>query len=512
MFLISTIVTASILFYRFFTLRKRLNFDTYGHLYFAHQVVQGGKGPFRSFPTLIVGSGLKSHPVLINWLFAKVLGFRRLYKYSFVVNHVLDLFFVLILSLLLYASGMPVDKIALAIALYISVPYCNSFRNSGPRLVSWSPRLLSEIFVSLYFLSPYFITHGMPRILAIGIMFVSAFVVINGSKFGIQALVFIGIFSFLFSFNYLYLAPLLIAGILSSSLTNGEFFLRLREQWKHLSGYYMSIKSGTTRTSQRSSIYGLFSLNEDHSIIWNFYEILFRRINHNGLLSMLLKMPLVWLTIVAFMLNVSSNGQVWSDDPLIPVIVSSFLLFILISIPRLLFLGEAERYPLSVISLYAIFSASRLTINPEFELGIILLLAYSFIFTVADNAELIRKNPIELDGAEINVRNIVKKMNESQDEGAFICYPYHAGPIFRILIETQRKALAALAGDPDIMCKHREKYEVSYGHLNLELLNEMRSEYGVRYALVKNGSVDKIPDNWSASVQGDFFSLYEPVV
>ena len=508
MSLIITILITTILL-RILTIRKASTFDTYGHLYTCHQVEVGKTGPLKPIKTKMVGSKDFPYPVLYHWMLVKIFGFKNFLNWHWRLNPIMDLLFTVLMGFVFYSLfGL---EIALKSSLlYLLIPLCFTLISSGPRLRSWSPRLFTEVTVGLYFIVPYMSNHlNVPFAywICFALMTILAIIVLGSSKFGLQALVFIGVPASLFSWSTIFIFPGLAAFLLLILLTKGDYYNTVLRQYTHLKMYYQRNKAGKAAVRDRSNVLKSMKFPEGISLFKRLTMFVFIRPSENGILAMLLRFPSYLIVIAGFILY-WKEGHASELSLLSAPILAGFLAFLIISIPSFLFLGEAERYPIHVAilsSLALVLLANELSYGNWIYHG---LVVYGFLYMLWDYKDrLLNRNQ----NTEKFPESTIEYLNQMKEPRVLLCYPYHVGPLLRFLIETPHLGIATIFCDTETENSIKVDYEEAYGYLKLDRLDELNRDYGVDTVILREEHFNQLDKHWELRFQeegkGIFFRI-----
>ena len=325
---------------RLFPARKGIvDFDTYGHIYYASEVKNQGAGPWGSIQPKCWQSEGFHHPFFWHWLVG-FFSIDKVLRYQKWINGTLDALFSVFVYSLLIALEVDRQTAWLGVLLYLFTPMWFSSFSIGPRVGSFTPRLFSELSLNLMFIV-ILLDIGLPQWAQIVVAVTLASVVILSSKFGIQALLFLTPLVSLFAFSAKPLFAALGGIILVAILSHGQIISILRRQLDHLIEYYHRNNAGVTSISGRNQFLKLFRSTGTKKVDWR--TIFMKLISSNSYTAVIIKMPVYLVSIVLIILGLTSQ-EVELNSPLITPILAATIVYILINRPRLLFLGEAERY------------------------------------------------------------------------------------------------------------------------------------------------------------------------
>lgn len=492
------ILTAILLFVtvllRLLTITKAATFDTYGHLYACQQVENGKTGPLKPIKTKMVGSKDFPYPVLYHWMLVKIFGFKNFLNWHWCLNPIIDLLFTGLMGFIFYSLfGL---EIALKSSLlYLLIPLCFTLISSGPRLRSWSPRLFTEVTVGLYFIMPYlsnFLHVPSAYWICFALMTILAIIVLGSSKFGLQALIFIGVPASLFSWSTIFILPGLAAFLLLIILTKGDFYKTVLRQYSHLKLYYQRNESGKAAVRDRSNVVKSMKFPEGTSFFKRINLFIFNRPSENGILAMLLRFP-SYLIVTAGIILFWKEGHASELFLLSAPILAGFLAFLIISIPSFLFLGEAERYPIHVAilsSLALVLMANEASYGNWMYQG---LVVYGFLYMLWDYKDrLLKRNQ----NTEKFPESSIEYLNQSKEPLVLLCYPYHVGPLLRFLVETPHLGIATIFCDTETEEFIKKDYEEAYGYLKLDRLDKLYQDFGVNTVILREQHFNLLDKSW----------------
>lgn len=333
-----------------FRVSRLPGFDFYGHQYFGFLVHSQRSGFFGPIQFNFVASTKHYGPFMWNWL---VGFFPRpvINRLQGVLNHVIDAFFALTLYFWGLAFGLTEAQSTFVTALYLLTPATFSSVSIGPRLANFTPRLLSEVLVGMYFLFQMLSPNELDtRFLVPQIALVM--VILSSSKFGTQALVFIGCASALFRWSLDPMAPILIGILIITVFSGGKSLLAWKTQISHLHQYFKRNQLRSTPIASRNSARSLLNALNNRRLLSTLYAV-------NSFTSTAIKFPSLLFALFLIAETITNQGFKGISQAEILVLATS-LVFLAINARPLLFLGEAERYLTHLagpISLYVVVRA-----------------------------------------------------------------------------------------------------------------------------------------------------------
>lgn len=486
----------------------RMDFDTFGHLYFANQLSKYNLGPFSTIPVNVIDSKEFKHPFLFHWILVKIIGINFLKRNQQHINNFIELIFLFLFVIISWQVIQDLDVGLMISLLYLSTPLLTISDGAGPRLYSFTPRLFSEVLTNLYFLLVF--TESIENTgLVFIICSIIAFAVIISVKFGLQALFFIGVTSSIFSFSLFPIIPLFSAICIAIVITKGGFIKTLKIHYEHLLWYYQRAKDKNFSLRHRSSFKGLWM--KGSGVLRNVYSIIFRKLHTKGILAGMVLFSSLLPTIY---LLITNPGV---DVPYFIPIVAGITIFLLVNVPRLLIFGESERY-LRHVAFVIIVTFVTLANYSGNVLLFYFVLAFNLTY-LALQARIVvkRKKYVTNDKYNIN-RRITEYLKGIDDQRKIICFPYHIGSYYSILLETKHYVLGVLCTDFETHPVVMEKLELEYSFLDLNRLNYMKERFGIDTLIIdrnalKNVGLEnwQVPENWemveSFSQKADIYFL-----
>lgn len=313
-------------------LKDSWNYDTYFHMSMSriirknNYIVPQRKEQI-SLPDRIV------YPWLFHWILAFV-PYKHLYLAEKISSATIDLIHIALAMLVTYNFTND-NNIYLWVGLYMALSPSFLRVGIGPRAYNATPRVLSQLLLMIFFSSLLFYYQEHNYIFFISAT-VSACLTLLSSKFGIQVLFLISI-SLIF-FGYLIPIASVLFALLLSLLLFKDFIPKM------LTAHFISMKYYFT-----TLIKNFHALREQKACVTCYIK----RIKQNFLTTKMLNwfmmdqyplhiiiffMPQIWI-IFLYQDNISANF-----DFIYWTIISSLIIFLLILIPKLSFIGEAERY------------------------------------------------------------------------------------------------------------------------------------------------------------------------
>jgi hypothetical protein len=473
------------------------NFDTYGHLYFAKELSSQKVGPFGSISMKVLGGKQFSTPFIWHWIVG-LFSIEFVSKYQKLWNPTLDAIFSVGVYLIALRLGFEQVEALLCYSLYLLTPMWFSRISSGPRVESLTPRLSGEIITNIFF-AVVCLPLGLPLWVTAVIGGICAFYVLGSSKFGVQALLFLTPIISVFSFSIIPALCLILGGILLAIVSKGAFLNSVSGQLRHLKWFFLGNLNDSISISGRNKFDGKYKKRNKEGARNYIVRVLVMFIGTNSYTGVLIKLPILILVLL--------GAGIFSDidDALYIYMVpvwSAFILFLLINLQPLLFLGEAERY-LNHVALFIVLAAVNLFSKISLESLLFIILIYGAIYLLIEAFVLprVNKRPLSEDKEADQVITFLKNI----DETIVLTYPYHAGGgVYRIMAETPHKTIYPILTSDTFFKKFEKKYGSQYPFFNLCDLERIQTDLDVTVLVVNklflesNIGLDwKPPVDWS---------------
>jgi hypothetical protein len=465
--------------------RYSIDYDTCGHLYFSYKVKQQKIGPYGKFIPDVLEPQPFSHPYLWHWFIGIFGHINAIFRYQHWINPVLDVFFLLVYAGYFFYTGFSHEYISIMILLYALTPGWFSNNTSGPRLKSFTPRLFSEQITSLFFLV-ISVPFTIDIYITVAVASVLAWIVMSSSKFGRQAILFITLVYSVVTFRAEALISLFLGCIMAIITSRGEFFNQLKTQYQHLKSYYINNKKGVMPISNRSKLKIKLPENiQKSTFLAKVKYILLYHSAYNGIYSVILRMPIVYFCIFSGIISLLNSN---APALYFLCVLSAFLVYSLINLRLLLFLGESERYLHHVIPLILLTSARYLEEN---IILLTVLLLYGLIFWWLENGsvkqfKLVYRTVLndigvkKIDFSPTVDDKIIEWLSKIEST-IVVCYPYHAVGIWRIMLQTNHRVVFPDLMDSQFRKRKFVQYESNYPYIDINKLSELKTEFGVDY-------------------------------
>ncbi|OEK05214.1 hypothetical protein [Roseivirga misakiensis] len=462
---------------RFYQLRyTTTDFDTFGHLYFSKRLKAERLGPFGPITSNVVASKAIPNPFFINWFFVHLFGIDLLTKINRSLNTLIDTFFSGVFFVILHLAGFRLQTILLALLIYLSTPLWTTLVISGPRLRSFTPRLLSEVLVMLYFTFIY-VDIGLSEWQIIAITSAMSFAVLSSSKFGVQSILFTGLLCALIDLSLLPIIPLALSVLCLILFFRVPFLSSVKHHFNHLKWYANLNRKGLSYAANRSNLKGLWSKNR--SMASNLQDLLMTKAKDKGPLagSILISFTLPLIVLIFW------DFQFFRSFEFSTPIMAVLLLFIVINIKFFTFLGESERY-LSHVAI--LLTCGFSSIIQKYEL--IWVVAFLLIFNSLYFFNSIRILSKKVSAGKQTNDKITAFLGTLQPK-VVLCFPYHVGSYFQILLETDHQLFGSILTDNEEHPITKKGLEPSYPYLDLDRLDEMSNDFGVNLLVLRKSAL-----------------------
>jgi len=250
-----------------------------------------------------------------------------------------------------------------SVGLFAILPIFVS-KAAGPRAFYLTPRPFGELLYSLViFTSVYY--YGTGSLVALSLACVFTGFVYVGTKFGVQAILFIFPIASLILWRWELMLILTAGFIVALIITKGRYLQVLQGHIRHSIYFKKYIINALAVTTSRNRSKDLVAL--PRLLLTNPKEFFITLWAKNTFTLLLIKNPTV-IGVIIFWI-VEPKDVFFELLHLNAFIIASFVVFVLTSLPPLLFLGEAERYVefnlaanLSLFSLYVLAGNNTTTL------------------------------------------------------------------------------------------------------------------------------------------------------
>ena len=447
----------------------------------------------------------------MHWLIS-IIPIKKALRYQKWINPVLDSFFTALIYFISTKIGFSQKEALLVSVIYIFTPMWFSNLSLGPRITSFTPRLFSEILSNIFFVVTL-LPLGLPLWVVIIVGAITGGIAISSTKFGVQALFFLTPIISILIKNVTPIIALLVGLFLSIAVSRGRLLNALKEQLQHLKNYYVKNKNGETPVSNRNSIQKLFkSLDEHNGFVRKLMVIISRMLSENSYAGILLKMPI--LPIVLFLYSYSKiDTNILIPNHFIMPVVGAVIVFLVVNIPRFLFLGEAERY-LNHVAYFIVASFVLLSFKTNMMWLLYCLLGYGVLYWLFESFLLTSFLPNNLNVQKVS-DNIVTYLQSIKKEAIILSYPYHAIGFYRLMLETNHKVVYSDLDKKQGARTKKSWYDDDYPYVKLDVLDRMHEELGVNVLIIDNKQLKRKKEGWLPSmlwnkleIGAPFYTLY----
>lgn len=477
-----------------------VSFDSWGHLYFILEKKREKTGPFAPIKPRVSGGTIFHYPFFGHWIYA-FLPKAVLRRYLSILNPILEtVFLILFLCVMVFAKFSNELLISTGIG-YILTPLWFSKAAFGPRVLVFTTRLISEVAYPLA-LAIVLFDIGAPTAVTVFLSAILFALILLSSKFGVQTVFFVTPVTAALAGSL----SLAIAGLLGLAaawiVSRGVFGTQLAKQGKHLAWFLSELRSGRAMVNGRNKFSDLIprSLRPSGQEI---KKIAFGWLGRNSFTAVLLKAP--HLLVTAFLVAMYGDelelpAALWAPT------VAAVLIYLLINLPWLLFLGEAERY-ISHVSIFTNLLFATICFQAGLAWLAILVAAYGLVFTLAERLALRKPtHPQREKGADAATAYLKGR----KDRRMVLSIPYSALPPFRILADTQHGAVYSLLAGSD---HQRDMKELeNHFHIDFSQWDRVVAVTGADFIVTRPGDFPEAAQYWQPpaewqKVLGDFGDL-----
>ncbi|MEA2018690.1 MAG: hypothetical protein U9N59_09595 [Campylobacterota bacterium] len=319
-------------------LKNSWNTDTYFHMAFS-RIIRENSFKIPESKKQISLPDRVDYPWLFHWIFAFIPDdyLKVAEKTSSAMIDMIHIYLAIWFSnrFLSNISFENAEELSLWIGFFIAIVPSFLRVGMGPRAYNATPRVLSQLLFTIFF-SCIVLWYQEDSILWIGLSVISASLLFLSSRFGIQALLFISIV--LMIMGYIEVLILLIAGFLLSLLFFKKHILWIYEgHFNSMKYYYTTLADNFTGLKEQKGCIGCYfqrmkeNFMTKKMINWFFMD-------QYPLHILVFFIPQIW---ILFIFNDSiAEEYIFIYD----IIIASLVVFLLVLIPKFIFIGEAERY------------------------------------------------------------------------------------------------------------------------------------------------------------------------
>lgn len=490
--------------------KSRVEHDVYGHLYYAKALKEQGGAPWSGIYTKAWNSPMFYHPFLWHW----IVGFLSidfiLRKGHAWINAVVDAIFSLAVYLILPLFGLSNEEAVLGFFLYLLSPLSFTRFSIGPRVNSFTPRLISEILVNLYFVLLALDLNPTPSVTMIATSIIALLVLLS-SKFGLQALLFISVFFALIEGQLNSFIPLVTGLALATLISRGAVINFLNAQVLHLAMYFRRNIKGEMAVSQRNKM--MLAIKSYRAGEISSKDLLAHLLISNCYTGILLKFPVFFLLLLMLLFLPIFGKSYDSIANELPIVQAAALVYLITSLSPFLFLGEAERY-LSHVSILIVVSSIVLMSSLGLTSLLWMLVAYGAIFYVVELYYVyVNRSYSEGEAEEADVMNFLLNLSS---KCTIILYPYHAIGVYKIMLETKHEVIFPYFLEDAERTRFAREFESCYPYINLSRIEEIVKSTGANVIIAdkrrksNNGySAWTPPEGWrKIELNQKFYDVY----
>lgn len=463
------------------TWRQKLSFDSWGHLFFTLSVKREKCGPFGPINPKLAETKDFYYPLLVHW----VLGFlpeRVLLRASHLINPVAEALFLGLFIFIAHLGGIDTQITALAAGLYIAMPLIFSKVSIGPNVSQFTTRIYSELALTLFFLLAYLdIGLAWPVTLLLCSLIIMA--IILSSKFGVQAVLLLGIGAGIITQNFIVLGAVAAGFGAAILLSRGHFLKMLKSQYAHLKWYFASLKSGTAFVSHRYDPRVIFQGLKGEPKKTVLQKLIFNIVGKNSYTALLIKAPLVTVFILLMVIGPSSQA-VWFEG-LSRLCWLSLAIFLLINTKWFILLGEAERY-VSHIGFILALVVAALIMGTNMTGLAIGLLVYGLLYW---GFEFILFGVLRFGVLSRDDEALLTFAQALPDDTVVTARPYHWFSPYQILAQTRLRTLFPILANQE-GAQALQELEI-YPDIRLDKLGILHDKHGLKIIFIETARLSE---------------------
>lgn len=457
-------------------------FDTYFYLLSTREVRRQSLFLSGALDLPLIPPQKLAVPYLLQWCFSFIPAktFMRLHPW---VGLVADSLFTVGIFHLVGACGFMPDVALIVSMLYLLCPIMFSRVAIGPRVSSFTPRLFSEILANLFYATMFF-PLPLPDGQRIAIGVALAAMTLLMSKFGLQVLLFMTPIACAIAGDAKPMIALVGAFAVVVVLTRGRCIEAFVGQIRHLAVYAAKNFRKDTAISNRNSLSQLRTYLDQRKVVSSrLAKIGFFLLSSNSFTAVILKFSAVPVCII-LILRQLATGEVVEPWLLAPI-VASLIVYLVINIPALLFLGEAERY-LTHVGVFFLVAVTQLSLTIGAEWIVTGLIVAGGIYFLAETFLLPRLER-EVRARDREASHLVARFADQGRHRRVVLYPYHAIGVWRLAWQTSCEVFYPIALDPEQAATIRP-FEGQYPFVAINRLNEMADHFGIDTLIIQTGS------------------------
>ncbi len=493
----------------FLVRRATTVWDTYAHLYLLQEVRAQRAGPFGAVVPRVVGAGSFRAPFLWHWLLGLLpVSVEKILRYQRWINALLDAAFAGLIYALAIAAEFAEYTAAIISLLYLLTPMWFSGLATGLRVNGLTPRLASEVATNLFFVVTL-IPFGLPGGATVAIATLLAAFVILSSKFGLQAMLFLVPPTSVLVRDATPMAALSLGFLLAVAVTRGQFFLTISEQLHHLVWFFKGNLKGSISCSRQKGFSGFWTRPPEKLLRVHLADVLLRCVAFNSWTSTLIKMPVFVCAWACYVMTPEGANDVVPRTIVGPVIAATGI-YLLISLPPLLFLGEPERY-LNHVAFFIVTMCVIAAPPAGAQWLLAGLLIYGGFFWMGECCVVPQLRPTRFLSVEAD-RRVIAHLKSLPKPMVVLSYPYDAVGVYRILLETPHTVIFPLIASKGFRDSFENRFAADFPHVRLDCLDEMARELDIRVTVVARKALAyRGLRDWVASSEWRAFDVGAPV-
>ena len=469
------------------------SFDSHGHLYFAKELKAQKQGAFGSIRLKVFEGSDFSAPFFWHWTVGRFPE-QFLKKYQWLCNSVIDSIFATFIYLFTVFIGYTIELALLTYFLYLFTPLWFSRLSWGPRINSFTPRLSCEVLTNLFFVIVCVDTN-FPDWLVLIAGGALAGIILTSAKFSVQALIFLTPLISVMLLSWTPIITLAFSILTITIISKGASLNSIKQQIQHLTWYFLKNMNGEGEGSVRNKFDHQYLRIKSEKLTKYIPRLIATLILRNAFTGVFIKAPVLWVSILLLIFVQDSKAPefVWA-----PVLAGS-ILFLLTNFPKLLFLGESERY-LNHVAYFIVLWGALIAEDTHLQYVYWGVVIYGAIFLIIEIIFIpkLQKKPLIL---EVENKTIIDYL-KSLPSAVVLCFPYHSGGgVYRLMHQTHHKTIFLFATTKKFQRKMETNYPAEYPYSDLKKLDEMHEDFGVNILIMQlSDKVRLLGDNWTPSL------------
>lgn len=439
-------------------------FDTYYHIYLINFIRDNTTKELIEYVRFLRPSGI-NYPWLIHYLLSKIpKKFDNIVeKY---INAILDSLFCTFLIVFSFFQTNSIITSMFVGLIYLFLPVTFSILSTGPRISTFTPRVIGEISGNLIFILEYLYLVNNDYSYYVMASFLAIFVFMT-SKFSVQSLFIINLFLSIYTLHFELIGLFFIGMIGAIVVSKGRYIAIITQQYKHLRWYFLLNINNNISSSSRNSIIRLIKYIKE----LNIKKLLYYLNYENTFSILIIKYPVV--IIVIYLLF---DNYILVNDYFTLFILSFFSVFIIISFKFFAFIGEAERY-MNYGFYFLILPVAEYCTKNYFILFALIIIG--LIFYILDLKDINIKNNYKFNRED----NLINWLNSQDNILNVATVPFSLGGR-RIIVETQHNWFYNLPWIDQKEKQVADSFMYKYPFLNLFKLDKFKKKYNIDYVFI----------------------------